>query len=82
MHPSRTRRRCENLSGSLSGVNSQLWQVEDELRLCERRRDFGQRFVELARSVYRLNDRRAELKASIDKLCGDERRTELKVYAR
>jgi len=43
-----------------------LWNVEDDLRDLERRRDFGERFVELARSVYTLNDRRAALKREIN----------------
>jgi tetratricopeptide (TPR) repeat protein len=54
----------------LRAVNEQLWDVEDELRDCERREDFGARFVELARSVYHLNDRRARLKRQINELCG------------
>jgi hypothetical protein len=47
-------------------VNQRLWKVEDDLRDFERRRDFGDRFVELARSVYTLNDRRAALKRQIN----------------
>lgn len=46
-------------------VNGKLWDVEDEIRECERSSDFGPRFVELARSVYRLNDKRAEHKRNI-----------------
>jgi hypothetical protein len=44
--------------------------VEDGLRLCERASDFGERFVGLARSVYRHNDRRAALKRQIDEELG------------
>jgi len=47
-------------------VNMQLWDVEDKLRQHEANGDFGDEFVELARSVYRLNDRRAELKKLIN----------------
>ncbi len=47
-------------------VNERLWGVEDELRRHEARADFGPAFVDLARSVYRLNDERAALKARID----------------
>jgi hypothetical protein len=54
----------------LKRTNEQLWQIEDEIRDCERRQDFGPRFVELARSVYRTNDRRAELKRKINELSG------------
>ena len=51
-------------------MNEKLWEVEDELRLCAQRGDFGPRFVELARSVYRHNDRRALLMRRVNGLCG------------
>jgi hypothetical protein len=54
----------------LKAVNQDLWDVEDAIRACEAAGDFGARFVELARSVYRLNDRRAELKRAINVMCG------------
>jgi hypothetical protein len=56
------------LAAELRAVNEALWQVEDDLRICERRGDFGPDFVELARSVYRLNDRRATVKRAINEL--------------
>ena len=55
-----------SLEEQLLEVNRRLWNVEDDLRDLERRRDFGERFVELARSVYTLNDRRAALKREIN----------------
>jgi hypothetical protein len=58
------------LAAELKAVNSALWDVEDELRRCERDKDFGERFIELARSVYRRNDERAALKRRIDELLG------------
>jgi tetratricopeptide (TPR) repeat protein len=58
----------EALAEELAEVNDQLWEVEDALRLCERAGEFGSRFVALARSVYRLNDRRAALKRAINTL--------------
>lgn len=58
------------LRGALKKVNEALWEIEDEIRLCERNRDFGPRFVELARSVYRSNDQRAQLKRRINELLG------------
>jgi hypothetical protein len=64
----------------LAGVNARLWEVEDELRSCERRRDFGESFIEQARSVYRLNDRRSALKQKINQVLGSEAGEE-KVYA-
>lgn len=60
----------ERLRADLMSVNKSLWDIEDEIRDCERRKDFGERFVELARSVYRTNDARARLKAQINSLCG------------
>ena len=54
------------LATELRAVNEALWQIEDEIRLCERDEDFGPRFIALTRSVYRTNDRRAALKRRID----------------
>jgi len=54
----------------LKRVNEALWSIEDEIRAEERRGEFGPRFVELARSVYRENDKRAALKRTIDQLTG------------
>jgi tetratricopeptide (TPR) repeat protein len=56
------------LVGELKSVNELLWKIEDDIRLCERSSDFGPRFVELARSVYRTNDRRGALKRAINEL--------------
>jgi hypothetical protein len=47
-----------------------LWAIEDELRACEQAGEFGPRFVELARSVYRTNDRRAAVKRWINERLG------------
>jgi hypothetical protein len=58
------------LAAELRAVNAALWDVEDALRRCERDRDFGEQFVELARSVYRLNDERTALKRRIDERLG------------
>ena len=50
----------------LTHVNETLWNIEDHIRDEERRKDFGPRFVELARQVYLNNDRRAEIKRAIN----------------
>ena len=68
------------LTASLREVNETLWQIEDDIRDCEREGDFGPRFVDLARSVYKTNDRRAELKREINILLGS-RLVEEKSYA-
>jgi tetratricopeptide (TPR) repeat protein len=61
-----------SLDAELRGVNESLWEVEDEIRVLEQSEEFGPRFIELARSVYRLNDRRAALKRRINDLLGSE----------
>jgi hypothetical protein len=69
------------LASSLRSINERLWEVEDSLRECERTREFGPRFVELARSVYHLNDERSALKRRINELC-KSRLVEEKSYTR
>ena len=56
----------------LRRVNGQLWDVEDKIRDCERHKDFGNHFVELARSVYRHNDERALLKKQLNEMTGSD----------
>ncbi len=70
-----------DLTSKLRSVNEHLWEIEDELRICEKNRDFGPRFVELARCVYRTNDERASLKRRINELLGSSL-VEEKSYAR
>lgn len=60
----------DRLEQDLKRVNESLWSIEDDIRRCERERDFGDRFVRLARSVYKQNDRRADLKRRINGLAG------------
>lgn len=60
------------LVAELRRINERLWDIEDDIRACERAREFSDRFVELARSVYRTNDQRAELKMQINRLLGSE----------
>lgn len=60
----------DELTAHLRAVNEALWRIEDDIRMCERTGDFGSRFIELARSVYRENDRRAALKRQISELSG------------
>ena len=52
----------------LEVVNKELWNIEDDIRECERQKDFGDKFIQLARSVYIKNDRRAEIKKEINLL--------------
>jgi hypothetical protein len=60
------------LAAELKEVNEALWRIEDEIRLFERDEDFGPRFIALARSVYRTNDRRAALKRQVSELLGSK----------
>ena len=55
-----------DLKRELKKVNESLWDIEDDIRSCERRADFGSDFIKLARSVYFENDRRASLKKDIN----------------
>jgi hypothetical protein len=52
----------------LKNINLTLWNIEEEKRECERQKDFGDTFVQLARSVYIENDNRAKIKAEINRL--------------
>jgi hypothetical protein len=62
----------EPLYAELCAVNRRLWQTEDRLRQRDREVRFDAAFVELARSVYRENDRRSALKRRINELTGSE----------
>lgn len=67
------------LGAELKRVNATLWDVEDAIRECDARGDFGEKFIELARAVYRLNDERARLKKAIN-LASGSRLVEEKSY--
>ena len=56
----------------LEVVNKELWNIEDDIRECERQKDFGDKFIQLARSVYIKNDRRAEIKKEINLLTNSD----------
>jgi tetratricopeptide (TPR) repeat protein len=58
----------ERLTAELKQTNAALWDIEDAIRRCERQGDFGPAFIELARSVYKENDKRSELKREINML--------------
>ena len=62
----------EALVDELRSVNAALWRIEDNIRDCERNRDFGPQFIKLARDVYRTNDRRGVVKRKIDDLLDSE----------
>ncbi len=58
------------LEEALKTVNEALWEIEDDIRDCERQGDFGEEFIRLARAVYVTNDKRAALKKEINLLLG------------
>lgn len=58
------------LKDELRGINELLWEIEDSIRDCERMKDFGGDFIELARSVYMTNDRRAAVKRQLNEIVG------------
>ena len=53
-------------------INSKLWLIEDDIRDCERKKQFDQKFIDLARAVYITNDRRSEIKLEINKKFGSK----------
>jgi hypothetical protein len=60
----------EAVTAELRTVNERLWDCEDHIRACELAGQFGPRFVEIARTIYRSNDERAALKGRINELLG------------
>ena len=60
----------QSLYQDLKKINSMLWDIEDGKRDCERNKDFGDKFIELARSVYIENDNRSKIKNKINQLSG------------
>ena len=60
----------KNHMDQLKNINSKLWDIEDGKRELEKKQDFSEKFVELARSVYKFNDQRAKIKSEINKTLG------------
>ena len=58
--------KLDNLFQSLKEINSKLWVIENEKRMCEKNSDFGEKFVKLSRNVHFLNDERAKIKLEIN----------------
>ena len=72
--------KIKELFDSIKEVNLKLWSVEDKLRICEKNKDFGEKFIELARGVYFNNDSRSKIKSEINKLLGSNIK-EIKQYS-
>ena len=71
--------KLNQLFDSLKNINSKLWVIEDEKRLCEKKSDFGEKFVKLSRDIHFLNDDRAKIKLEINNHTGSKIK-EIKVY--
>ena len=61
-----------DLHAQLKEINEALWEIEDDIRDKERAREFDERFIELARSVYFTNDRRSKIKKDLNLHLGSE----------
>ena len=68
------------LSKEIKKVNLSLWNIEDQIRICERDKNFGKEFIELSRSVYLNNDKRAKIKSDINEMLGSNIK-EIKQYS-
>lgn len=62
----------DRLTAGLKTINETLWAIEDDIRDCEAAQNFGHKFIELARAVYRTNDKRAAIKREINLLLGSD----------
>ena len=71
--------KLNELFESLKQINAKLWVIEDDKRMCEKNKDFGEKFIKLSRDVHFLNDNRAKIKLEINKLTGSKIK-EIKVY--
>ena len=71
--------KLKTLFKEIKKVNLNLWNIEDELRICEKNKDFGQSFIKLARDVYLNNDKRSKIKSEINKILGSNIK-EIKQY--
>ena len=56
----------------LSAVNEKLWDIEEAIRVCEKEKEFGSKFVDLARSIYKINDQRSRIKREINESFGSQ----------
>ena len=67
------------LANQLKKINLKLWSIEDKKRICEKNKNFGKSFINLARSVYLNNDKRAKIKLKINQELGSNIK-EIKQY--
>jgi hypothetical protein len=75
----KTDEKLEKLFQSLKEINSKLWIIEDDKRLCEKEKNFGEKFIKLSRDVHFLNDDRAKIKLEMNNHTGSKIK-EIKEY--
>ena len=75
----KTDENLDRLFASLKDINSKLWVIEDDKRLCEKNSDFSEKFVKLSRDIHFLNDKRASIKLEINNHTGSKIK-EIKEY--
>ena len=68
----KTNSEVDRLFDSLKEINSKLWLIEDNKRMCEKNSDFGEKFIKLSRDVHFLNDKRAKIKLEINNHTGSK----------
>ena len=73
--------KLNNLFQSLKEVNAKLWVIEDDKRICEKNKDFGENFIKLSRDVHFLNDDRAKIKLEMNIHSGSKIK-EIKEYVK
>tara|TARA_B100001250_G_scaffold72679_1_gene59229 strand:- start:267 stop:656 length:390 start_codon:yes stop_codon:yes gene_type:complete len=71
--------KLDKLFQSLKDINSKLWIIEDDKRMCEKNSDFSEKFIKLSRDVHFLNDARAKIKVEINNITGSKIK-EIKEY--
>ena len=76
----KTTEKIKQLFRKIKEVNLNLWDIENEIRIYEKKKDFGKKFTELSRSVYFNNDKRAKIKSEINEILGSNIK-EIKQYA-
>ena len=77
----KTNEKLETLFKSLKEINSKLWVIEDDKRLCEKNSDFTEKFIKLSRDVHFLNDNRAKIKLEMNEHTGSKIK-EIKEYTK
>ena len=77
----KTDSKIDQLFNKLKKINSKLWVIEDDKRLCEKKSDFGEKFIKLSRDVHFLNDNRAQIKLEINNYTGSKIK-EIKEYTK